>query len=385
MNNANPVETLKQKDSPDFIWTHVKSASGYKRIYWIPYLVEIKDKSAGIWLVKYHGGEIELDLNIVDSLMFYGKDGAISIEFLGECAKHKILILMHRRTSKDVGIFYNGNTSSTTINLVKQILARENKIKACYIAKVLVREQIQQRQVYFKELGENGFFMSSSFFKRLAAVKTVDEVRVLESQAALRFWNMFFAKTQELLKTSGVAEGNPLVSFKEDHSTHSNFVQTRRGAGPIQDALNACSVFLTGIVLRWVLLHRLSPAHGYLHVNSGYEGLVFDLVEPFRWLIEKAVLDAIKTNGLNYLVSRAIDNLKFELEKTVYINTGQYAQNKTAIHGIVLSLVAYLKGSSPRFVVPVQSTPSKKLRKPLFRLPGPPSSPRIKTKRIKSK
>lgn len=130
--------------------------------------------------------------------------------------------------------------------------------------------------------------------------------------------------------------------------------------------------------MRWILHHRLSPAHGYLHVDSGYEGLVFDLIEPFRWMIEKAVLDAIQKEGTNLLVSRSINNLKQLLEQTVYINTGQHSQYKTTLHGIVLSLVSYLKGTSPRFVVPVECEPSKKLRKPLFRLPGPPAAPSLK-------
>lgn len=373
------LNNLKTDDSPDFIWTHIKSANGYKRIYWIPYLQEIKEKSAGKWHLKYHGGVLDLDLNLVDSIMIYGKDGTVSIEFLNECIKFNVLVILHKRTSKDIGVFYNGNTSASTANLVNQIIARENKIKSCYIAKVLVKYQIQQRQEFLSFLGKEGYFMSSSFFKRLSACKSVESVRYLESQAALKYWNMFFKYIESSVNTKQVT--NPFHDISSATALPLQLDNTRRGVGPVQDALNAGSVFLTGVILRWIVLHRLSPAHGYLHVDSSYEGLVFDLIEPFRWIIELSVLKAVESGGLDLLVSRSIENIKALLESSAYFNTGQTSLYKTAMHGIVLSLIAYLKGSSPRFVVPVKTVPSKKLRKPLFRMPGPPQQKKIKTPR----
>lgn len=174
------------------------------------------------------------------------------------------------------------------------------------------------------------------------------DVFTLESHAAREYWTLFFRKLGE--------EG---VSRRSDH--------------PINSALDATSHFLSGLTLRWVLFHGLSPAHGYLHTQTGYLALVYDLMELFRWWSEKAVFDAVEAGGLDDLTARSIERLKDALAEAVHTEpTRQNVYRKTLIHGAVISLRHYLTGSMRFFLPPVEESPKQRGRKRnvSYTLPG---------------
>ena len=118
---------------------------------------------------------------------------------------------------------------------------------------------------------------------------------------------------------------------------------TRREAGPLPAALDAGSMFLSGVLLRWLLIHRLSPSHGFLHEGTDYMGLVYDLMEPARYMIEDALATACRVHSgdsaSGTLTKATLSVLKEDLEKIVYVPaTRQFVRHKNLLHGNVLAL-----------------------------------------------
>ena len=149
----------------------------------------------------------------------------------------------------------------------------------------------------------------------------------------------------------------------------------RRTDNPLSAALDAGSKFIYGILLRWILFHKLSPCHAYLHEPTDYPSLVYDLIEPYRYMIEDAVAISYmsdKNIDEKKLVAKSLEELKRILNEVVYVPASrQMVRRKNLLHGIVLALRAYLLGETKRFVIPVEG--KKKGGRPpkiSYRLPG---------------
>ncbi len=272
--------------------------------------------------------------------MFYGASGSLSLDFLDDIAQHKIILMIYRRNQTRPLVFCPSCISDDKDILSRQIIFRNNAIKRTYIAKTITRYRLDSMSDHFSP--------SDSTRKSLSKCRSVDKVRGIEAQATSRYWSNFYG------------------SLKQSCS--------RREKNPINAALDAGSHFLYGIILRWVLFHKLSPSHGYLHERTEYPSLVYDLIEPYRYVFENAAYKAFKRIGdeEKRLTALTISLMKEDLEQTVYVPaTRQYVRRKNLLHGAVLALRAYLLGEVSRLVLPVEGE-RKGGRPPNagYRLPG---------------
>jgi CRISPR/Cas system-associated endonuclease Cas1 len=127
----------------------------------------------------------------------------------------------------------------------------------------------------------------------------------------------------------------------------------RRSGHFLNKVLDACSNFVSGIFLRWIHYHHLSPFHGFLHETSDYPALVYDLIEPYRSIIDRSVWEVFHTSGEVELLERSIQSIKQKLKEQVYCpQTKQVVARQELYHGMVLSLRSYLVGESQRFTIP---------------------------------
>ena len=173
-------------------------------------------------------------------------------------------------------------------------------------------------------------------FKKLNSIK---DMRILESMHAKQYWHRYFVRLK-----------------------HPEF--SRRGSpNHIKSTLDAVYKFIIGILLRWIVYHHFSPAHGFLHLPSDYPALAYDLVESYRGYIDRWVLDALliverdKIENSNGFV---INYIKERLNEQVYTHpTRQIVTFHELLHGSVLALRAYLLGNSQRFIVPVPAKPKE--------------------------
>jgi len=109
-----------------------------------------------------------------------------------------------------------------------------------------------------------------------------------------------------------------------------------------------------GILLRWLLVHRMSPAHGFLHITSGYPSLAYDLMEPYRYILENAVAESYRAKAED-LTAASLERIKESLETEVFVPSHRAkVRRKNLLHGSVLGLRAWLLGQATRLVLPCE-------------------------------
>ena len=338
---------MDENQHPDSIWTWKSNYRRGKVSLWIPYLINIEKIKGNNWRITYNSGQVDVYPKQLDCIMFYGASGAIPLAFIDDMAQQRVAILIHRRNLTMPVCFLPGQKNDNNDVLTKQILFRNNHIRRCYIARTLVHNRFNSVRGTLK--------CSDSDLTKLRKLRDIDNIRIWEANKSKKYWANYFKN----------------IGFPE---------ATRRGNSPISTALDAGSMFMTGIILRWVLVHKLSPSHGYLHVQTGYMSLVYDLIEPYRYILEKAVALASESwDGENekQLTAFTLSALKELLDSSIYIPMArQKLRRKNLLHGVVLALRAYLTGDMHRFVVPTEGIPSGgRPIKASYKLPG--SLPRI--------
>jgi len=320
---------------PDSIWTWSSSPGRGRASVWIPYCKAV-EKTKGGWSISYNGGEVVLDPKKIDSVLMYGATGDLPLAFLDALAVHRIPLLVHRRNLSDPYVFVPGGRRDDADILSAQIRARDNQTKCAYVARTLIKERFRG----------TGFPVSTFFYQRLAAARSVESCRRLEAEQSRMLWEQYFAK-------AGLSEA------------------TRRSDNPLSAALDAGSFFLYGIVLRWTLMHKLSAAHGFLHSTTGYPSLVYDLMEPYRGMVEQAAVTAY-VEGAHDVTAKTLERLKAALQEPVFVPSHRVnVRRKNLLHGVVLALRSWLLGESQRLVIPVEG-PRLGGRKPKqgYKLPG---------------
>jgi CRISPR/Cas system-associated endonuclease Cas1 len=312
------IDKLSHKNS---IWTW----KGAKASIWLPYLQSIK-KIKGGWSFEYNGGALDVSLNEVDCILFYGASCDLPLGLLDDFNKHNIIAMLHRRGVQTPYVFYCSNFKDTANDLLTgQIIARENTIKKNFIAKSLIQGRLRSMD-WLIDIPE-------SHFTKLRASKQAKDIVALESSHSKRYWKAYSEK---------------LLLPQE---------WRRRDDNPVSAALDACSYFVSTIILRWVIFHKLSPAHGFLHKPVTYISLVFDLMEPYRYIFEKSVAEAYLDKGDEELTERSISTLKQSLDEWVYVPTQKgYVRRKNLLHGVVLALRAYLKKDVKKIVIPKEGS-----------------------------
>ena len=224
---------------------------------WLPYTNTITVKKDELWF-DYKGGELKIPYRRIHSIMFYGGVCPLEEKFLDVCVRKKIPVCIHRRNvSKAVWVVGSFTTSTDDI-LTKQIIFRGNKRKSVHISRKLL---IAKFKSMFWCYG-NDLMPSLTKLKR---AQSIDELRIIEAIHARKYWDRYYRG----------------LGF-----SHS---QRRVRGDELGDILNAVSKLISGVMLRWVIYHNLSPYHGFLHVPVDYPSLIYDLMEPYRGYIEQEV------------------------------------------------------------------------------------------------
>ena len=315
---------INQLQHQDFIWTWKSNARTAKVSIWLPYLQGIEKLEAGKdeYRFIYNGGVVDCPLAKLDFLMVYGATGSLPIDFLDRLSVYKIPFFIHRRNMATPYVFYPTSIQTNKDVLTAQILNRENQHKRVYIARQLITERFKKFNIPIPQ----------SAYRKLKEARSIEKIRNLEAQVTKRYWQKYFNKL-------GV-------------NTH-----RREKDNPLNQALDAGSYFIFGIVLRWALFHKLSPNHGYMHEPTGYPSLCYDLMEPYRYIIEESVIKAHETgySDSKELTKATFNQMKRMLEQDVYVPaTRQFVARKNLLHGAVLALRSYLLGETKRFLIPTE-------------------------------
>lgn len=322
---------------PKLTWYYFKG----EQWWYLPHVKHITScNNKAVWNAALNDSKtVEINLKKSASILFYGlePDFQLPITFLDDCNKNNISITLHRTHQSEPLIFYKAPLNDRNDTLTCQMAHRADKKQSAYIARTLV-----SRQWY----GRNWLTPSIIPDSDLAACRNVESIINIEALASKDYWLVYYSK----------------LGLKI----------TRRDNHAINEALDAGANFLSGIILRWILANHLSPAHAFLHKQTSYPALVHDLIEPLRWIVEKAAFDAWLSHP-NMTIEKTIENIKALLDSQIKAEpTRQLVYRRTLMHGQVIALRHYLERKMQRFLPPFEQEPKKagRKRKVSYKLPG---------------
>lgn len=299
-----------------------KNNSKRKLYLWLPYLNEIKILPQTVYF-KYKGGEEKIQWTKIHSIMIYGQSCDLPQEFFEKCAFYKIPVVIHRRNMARAVIVAPTLPPDQENLLTKQIIYRNNEKKRAYITKKILSAK-------FKSMS----WLTPVNHDLLYKVIKTEKMISIESWHAKAYWKEFFYQ----------------LGIKSSRRKKNN---------KVKKILDAISKFVSGIILRWILYHNLSPYHGFIHKPTDYPSLVYDLMEPYRGYFDKIVFDTVKKNKSSEesnLIGMAVENIKKFLDVKVYVEaTRQVVTFQELLHGVVLALRSYLLGNTKRFIIPLPS------------------------------
>ncbi len=236
-----------------------------------------------------------------------------------------------------------------------QIQAANDPQRKFTIARALVRAKIARSLQVLDSLGERydiqgEIRLTNLESSKLRTATTVPDIRVVEGRVARRYWEAFGKALPEHLDFQGRMT-----------SSHQN-----NASDPVNLGLNYGYGFLEGEVRKAINSVGLEPSVGFLHDFSDYQtkqSLVYDLQEPFRWLIDVSVIDAFESHTLDlhdfYFTG---DDYRYRFEvnaKQCFVNAlrerfnagvrynGRILKWDTVIEQTTNELGRYLTGKSP--------------------------------------
>lgn len=289
---------------------------------WFPYLQSMKETKKGIFEFVFNGGNEVTNLEDISSIMIYGEsDTKLDQQILDKIARKGVPIILHRRNMTQPIYINGGLRPDPQDTFSAQIIKRRQSRTRTHIA----------RQLLIAKMKSMSYLVDPEKVPQFASIKLL---RNIEAKHAKKYWRAYFARL-----------GHP--------------EWTRREKNPASEALDGASKFISGIVLRWITYHHLSPYHGFLHEPTDYPSLVYDLMEPTRGIFEAILLEAfLSTNNKNWLVY-SISTLKEALDEQVYTTlTRQIVTRQELLHGTVLSLKYYLLGRQRKFLIPMPGKPN---------------------------
>jgi len=225
-----------------------------------------------------------------DSIVIEGHSGYVSLQALHWLSRNSIPVFVMN---------YEGSIISSLLPPVPvkpdlriaQIRTIDKPERKFTIARNLVQAKLERSIQVLEWLGASYEIGREHWATKIEAMKlgkakTTAGLRTVEAHVAQRYWEAF----RQVLPSS--------LGFKSRLTLSGNY----NASDPVNLALNYGYGFLQGEVRMAINSVGLEPAVGFLHDSADYqtkESLVFDLMEPFRFLIDLVVLQAFATGKLS--------------------------------------------------------------------------------------
>jgi len=225
-----------------------------------------------------------------DSIIIDGHSGYISLQAFHWLSRNKVPVFI---------LNFDGSLISSILPpMPVKADVRAAQFEACKdpekkfrIACEIVKAKIQRSRDVLKWLGER--YDIEKHHRRLdkealalSRAKTVNEVRIVEGRVAQQYW----LAIQSIVPETFCFQSRIAKSHQYDASD------------PFNLCLNYSYGVIEGYVRRAINIVGLEPAVGFLHEFSGSqtkESLVYDLMEPFRWLGDVTTIEAFESGALD--------------------------------------------------------------------------------------
>jgi len=165
-----------------------------------------------------------------------------------------------------------------------------NPEKQKYLCKQIIKAKLESQIRFLKSLNRTDSL--EIIYKLEENIKELDseDAEKVEAKSALSYFRYFTSLFDP--KFRFYSRNQPAIGNKK-----------RRASDPINALLNYGYSVLAGQISKYVTGIGLDPYFGFMHTqHTGYQPLVYDIMEPFRWLVESTVYHATNTEDSRHCI-----------------------------------------------------------------------------------
>ncbi len=223
----------------------------------------------------------------LDNIVIYGRNGNLTLDAVRWLMKHNVQVSMLNWDGKLLTTMLPPESTNVKTKFA-QYHAFENEDTRISIAKKFIEAKFDKSQVildYLKQRYPSIEYDFSEDNEKLKKAKTIKEIMGMEGGVAWKYWNEFSK------------------AIPEKYDFCSRIDQYRRPvtAGDMVNVmLNYGYALLEAECLRAINTVGLDAHVGFLHeMNPSKNSLAYDLQEPFRFLVDLAVINLIETEKID--------------------------------------------------------------------------------------
>ncbi len=222
----------------------------------------------------------------VDNVIIYGRTGNISLDAIRWLIKHYVQISI---------LDWNGKLLTTMLppesvevkTKFAQYHSYKDPVLRLEVAKKLIIAKFARTQLVLDWLKQRYPAIDNNFneeLRRFSRTKSISEVMIIEGRIASHYW-------QQIAK---------IISEKHDFETR-EYQKRAWGAGDtVNCILNYGYATLEAECMRAINSTGMDVHVGFMHeMHVGKNSLAYDLQEPFRFLIDLAIINIIENNTMN--------------------------------------------------------------------------------------
>ena len=217
-----------------------------------------------------------------EKIVISGK-GYVSTEAISLLNQNNINVILTDTYGNPVSFMNGAMVSNTAIKYrMGQYDTFRNPEKVLHLQKWILKEKIQSQINFFKSLEnselQNGIILLEQYNSQIDSKTNLKELIRIEAGSG-RHYFLNYAKLIPEKYGFQSRRGGGLANSK------------RYASDVINALLNYGYAVLAGEIAKFVNGMGLDPYYGFYHKqDTSFQALVYDLIEPFRWLVDSTVL-----------------------------------------------------------------------------------------------
>ncbi|SDG05323.1 CRISPR-associated protein, Cas1 family [Methanolobus vulcani] len=223
----------------------------------------------------------------IDHIIVYGRNGNLILDAVRWLIKHNVQITFLDWNGKILSTLQPPETTNVKTKFA-QYHAFEDDESRITIARKFIEAKFDKSIVvmdYLKQRYPEIDFDFSEDIEKLKSANSIKEIMGIEGGVAWKYWNEF----------------NKAIPGEYDFCSRIDQYRRATGAGDkVNVMLNYGYALLEAECLRAINTAGLDAHVGFLHeMNPSKNSLAYDLQEPFRFLVDMAVINLIESNKMD--------------------------------------------------------------------------------------
>ena len=231
-----------------------------------------------------------------EKIVISGK-GYVSTEAISLLSKKNINVLLTDTYGNPISYMNNVMSSNTSTRYrMGQYQTFSDPVKREYLQKWILSEKLQSQINFLKSIEEDDIFVGikrlQEYKDTISNVKEYRELLSLETKSG----RIYFLNYAKLIPTK----------FDFDSRRGGGLAMRKNNAGDIINALlNYGYTVLAGEICKFVNGLGFDAYYGFYHKSHiSFQALVYDLIEPFRWLVDYSVYKLANDHNKTQMIKK---------------------------------------------------------------------------------